>query len=72
MLLYVLNDNVLQVSTDGPNVIKKLVEKYSPERKSNDLSELFSIGTHGLRVVNGWKIEKKQKLIAKKDEFSLT
>ena len=37
--------------------------------KNYDLSELFSIGTHGLHVVSGWKIEKKQKLIAKKDEF---
>ena len=62
-------ENVLQVSTDGLNVIKKFVKKYSAERK-NDLSELFSIGTHGLHVVNGWKIEKKRKLIAKKDEFS--
>ena len=65
-----LNDeNVLQVSTDGLNVIKKFVKKYSAERK-NDLSELFSIGTHELHVVSGWKIEKKRKLIAKKDEFS--
>ena len=39
-------------------------------RNDNDLSELFSIGTHGLHVVSGWKIEKKRKLIAKEDEFS--
>ena len=37
--------------------------------KNYDLSKLFSIGTHGLHVMSGWKIEKKQKLIAK-DEFS--
>ena len=44
-----LNDeNVLQVSTDGLNVIKKFVKKYSAERKNHDLSELFSIGTYGL------------------------
>ena len=56
------DENVLQVSTDGLNVIKKFVKKYSAERKKYDLSELFSIGTHGLHVVNGWKIEKKRKL----------
>ena len=68
-----LNDkNILQVSTDGPNVIKKFVKKYSAEQKNNDLSyyELFSIGTHGLHVVNRWKIEKKRKLAVKKIEFS--
>ena len=37
-----LNDeNVLQVSADGPNFIKKFVKKYSAERKNDDLSELF-------------------------------
>ena len=63
------DENVLQVSTDGPNAIKKFVKKYSAERKNYDLSELFLIGTHGLHV-SGWKIEKKQELIAEKDEFS--
>ena len=37
-----LNDeNVLQVSTDGLNVIKKFVKKCSAKRKNCDLRELF-------------------------------
>ena len=52
--------NVLQVSTDGPNVIKKVVKKYSVERKKDDLGELFSIGTHRLHVGNEWLKNRKE------------
>ena len=45
--------NLLQISSDGPNVNLKFLEMYNEKRQFNDLPALLNIGTCGLHTMHG-------------------
>ena len=60
-------EKLLQVSMDGPNVNSKFLSNLNEERRDQELSQLVSIETCGIRTVhnafkngenaNGWKLK---------------
>ena len=49
-----LNENKpVQISMDGANIILKMLQKISEERKANEFHHLISIGSCGLHTIHG-------------------